>query len=142
MVGTIVYTIVGASMGIAQQRIGMAAGHIDCEYRVTLIRDRVVALLERSPQQAADDPQESIVSTLIRETHKACAQTDAESTRKLEIIDAQLREHQRVRANRGQCPPDHSRALGFPPMAHTPQSGDPTGSPNPSNSSESSTETT
>ncbi len=61
-----------------------------------LIRDRVVALTERSPRQSVRDPQDDVVSTLIRETQGACASDDAQLHR-LERIGELFDTLQRIR---------------------------------------------
>lgn len=106
MVGTlavILYGIGGIYTGIAQQQLGLPPGEIDCAYRVELLRDRVAALTQRSPQQSLRDPQDDVVSTLIRETQAACATKDAQSARELETIASKLREHLRLRAREAEA---------------------------------------
>jgi hypothetical protein len=93
-VGAILWGVVGISKGLAQQTSGLAPESIDCAYRVKLLRDRVVALTERSPHQRANDPQNDVVSNLIRETRTACAaRGDIESTKRLDLVAARLRDH-------------------------------------------------
>lgn len=92
-VGAIVYGVTGIALGIAQQRPGLPPDEIDCAYREELLRARVVALIERSLQQTLQDPQDNVVSTLIRETQAACAAKDAESARRLEELEAVLHRH-------------------------------------------------
>ena len=93
----ILYGVVGVYGGLAQQRSGLAPSEIDCGYRTRLIRDRVVALTERSLPQSAGDPQPDVVSQLIRETLAACSD-DATSVRRLESIEAHLAAHVERRA--------------------------------------------
>lgn len=88
----ILYGVVGIYGGLAQQRSDLAPSEIDCGYRTRLIRDRVVALTERSPAQSVGDPQPDVVSNLIRETLAACSE-DAERVRQLESIEAHLQAH-------------------------------------------------
>jgi hypothetical protein len=102
LIGVILYGIAGALTGLAQQRRGLGTDQIDCDYRVELLRDRVVALTERSPQHSLRDPQDDVVSTLIRETQTACADDDAQSAR-LQLIGERLREHQRLRAREAEA---------------------------------------
>ncbi|MEM7157515.1 MAG: hypothetical protein AAF799_32040 [Myxococcota bacterium] len=92
IVGAILYGVVGISLGLAQQRSGLAPGEVDCPYRVRLIRDRVVALTQRSPSFRDGDPQDDVVLNLIRETQAACT-ADAASMQTLEKIEAQLQAH-------------------------------------------------
>lgn len=96
LVAVIGYGVTGAYLGVVQQRVGLSPGEIDCPYRVSLIRDRVVALTQRSPQQSLHDPQDDVVSTLIRETQAACPDPDAQQT--LQSIAARLDTYQRNRA--------------------------------------------
>ena len=102
LIGVILYGVAGAFTGLLQQRSGLGTEQIDCDYRVELLRDRVVALTERSPQQSLRDPQDDVVSTLIRETQTACADDDAQSAR-LQLIGERLREHQRLRAQEAEA---------------------------------------
>jgi hypothetical protein len=102
LIGVIFYGIAGAFTGLLQQRVGLPPDQIDCDYRVELLADRVVALTERSPQQSLRDPQDDVVFTLIRETQTACADDDAQSAR-LQLIGERLREHQRVRAQEAEA---------------------------------------
>ena len=102
-VAIIAYGVLAIYNGIAQQRVGLDSEAVDCSYRVRLLRDRVVALTERSPQQSRGDPQDEIVSTLIRETQAACAATDADSTRQLEEIQQRLHAHLQLRAREAEA---------------------------------------
>lgn len=101
LVAIIGYGVTGAYLGVVQQRVGLSPGEIDCPYRVNLIRDRVVALTQRSPQQSLHDPQDDVVSTLIRETQAACPDSDAQH--KLESIAERLHAYQRNRAEDAQA---------------------------------------
>jgi hypothetical protein len=92
-VGAIGYGVAGIAMGLAQQRSGLPPDEIDCAYRAELLRGRVVALIERSLQHSLQDPQDHVVSTLIRETQAACAATDDESARRLEEVSATFERH-------------------------------------------------
>ena len=96
LVAIIGYGVIGAYQGVSQQRTGLSAREIDCPYRVSLIRDRVVALTQRLPHQSLHDPQDDVVSTLIRETQAACPEPDAQH--KLERISERLGAYQRNRA--------------------------------------------
>lgn len=91
-VAAILYGVAGVSMGLAQQRSGLAPGEVDCSYRVRLIRDRVVALTQRSPRLSEEDPQDDVVLNLIRETQAACS-ADAARIQDLERIERGLRAH-------------------------------------------------
>jgi len=103
-VGAILWGVVGISRGLAQQRSGLAPEAIDCAYRVKLLRDRVVALTERSPHERAEDPQDDVVSNLIRETRAACAaRGDIESTKHLDDVAARLRDHLELRLREAQA---------------------------------------
>ncbi len=86
------YGVVGVALGVAQQQPGLAASEVDCSYRVRLIRDRVVALTLRAPSFREGDPQDDVVTNLIRETQAACS-ADAASLQSLERIEVHLRSH-------------------------------------------------
>jgi hypothetical protein len=98
----ILYGIGGVVLGLAQQAEALPSEQIDCPYRVSLLRDRVVALTERSPHDVAADPQDNVVSNLIRETQRVCAPRDAESTVALAAIAQRLSEHLELRAREAQ----------------------------------------
>ncbi len=103
-VGAILWGVVGISKGLAQQTSGLAPESIDCAYRIQLLRDRVVALTERSPHERADDPQDNVVSNLIRETRTACAaRGDIESTQHLDHVARRLRDHLLLRTSEDQA---------------------------------------
>jgi hypothetical protein len=103
-VGAILWGFVGVGQGLAQQTLGLPPEEIDCAYRVKLLRDRVVALTLRSPQGGARDPQDEIVSNLIRETRVACANRgDVESTKHLDAIADRLRDHLQLRTREDQA---------------------------------------
>ncbi|MCA9649639.1 MAG: hypothetical protein H6712_06620 [Myxococcales bacterium] len=91
-VAAILWGVTGVAMGLAQQRSGLAPGEVDCEYRVQLIRDRVVAMTQRSHRFRDGDPQDDVVLNLIRETQAACT-ADATSIEHLDLIEASLRAH-------------------------------------------------
>ncbi len=95
-VALIGYGVLGAYQGVVQQRVALSPGDVDCPYRVSLIRDRVVALIQRSPHQSLHDPQDDVVSTLIRETQAACPDSDAQQ--RLQSIAQRLHAYQRNRA--------------------------------------------
>lgn len=92
IVGVILWGVSAITLGLAQQRSGLAPGEVDCPYRVQLIRNRVVALTLRAPRFREGDPQNDVVLHLIRETQEACS-ADASSTQSLEQIEAVLRSH-------------------------------------------------
>jgi hypothetical protein len=94
-------------MGLAQQRSGLPPDEIDCAYRAELLRARVVALIERSLQRSLQDPQDNVVSTLIRETQAACATNDDESARRLEQVASAFERH----LSRRRSEADDRRAL-------------------------------
>ncbi len=101
LVALIGYGVFGAYKGVVQQRVGLPSEEVDCPYRVSLIRDRVVALTQRSPQQSLRDPQDDVVSTLIRETQAACPESDAQH--QLQSIAERLHAFQRHRAQDAQA---------------------------------------
>lgn len=92
-IGAIGYGASGVALGLAQQRAGLPPDEIDCAYRAELLRARVLALTQRSAKESLDDPQDDVVSTLIRETQAACTAKDAESARRLDETARLLHEH-------------------------------------------------
>lgn len=98
IVGVILWGVSSIVLGLAQQKSGLTAGEVDCPYRVRLLRDRVVALTQRAPRFVDGDPQDDVVSNLIRETQAACS-SDASSIAALDSIEAGLRQHRQHAAS-------------------------------------------
>jgi hypothetical protein len=101
--GIILYGIAGIVLGLQQQAAALPPEQIDCAYRVQLLRDRVLALTERSAHVVAVDPQDDVVSNLIRETRQVCARRDPESIPALDAIAVRLREHLELRNREAQA---------------------------------------
>jgi len=101
--GIILYGIAGIALGLEQQAASLPPEQVDCAYRVHLLRDRVLALTERSAHFVAVDPQDDVVSNLIRETRQVCARRDPESIPALDAIAVRLREHLELRNREAQA---------------------------------------
>ena len=56
-VAILVYVFVGVGIGLVQQNPDLPADDVQCEYRVTLIRDRLVSHMDRSTQAPPRDPE-------------------------------------------------------------------------------------
>jgi len=89
-VATAVYVFSGVFLGLAQERAGLTPTEARCDYRVELVRDRLVALLEQS--QPAGHPRVTAAgerfSTLLHETQAICSAEDSEIRRKIDRISA------------------------------------------------------
>ena len=92
-VGVISYGVAGVFAGLAQQRPELPQEKIDCEYRVYLLRERVVARLDQSRPKAQDANRGDPLSTLLRESQAACSD-DPELARRIDTIQGQLAAHQ------------------------------------------------
>lgn len=81
----VAYAAVGIFVGLAQQDLAPRPAVVACDYRVELIRDRLISLHERpsSPGEGASD-----FSNLLRETRAICAGSDPAVLRKLARIEA------------------------------------------------------
>ena len=73
--------------GVRQQREDLPPDAIDCSYRVELLRDRVVAVMDQLHLQDLDGTRDSLTH-LLRETQAACAAKDQRLARRLEQIRA------------------------------------------------------
>lgn len=85
--GMTVYLVTGGYIGVSQQRVGLSSEAIDCDYRVELLRDRVVAAVDRPRHTARDLAGDEVVSTLLRETQAACAPRSTPLRHRLEALD-------------------------------------------------------
>ena len=101
-----VFILWGAVDGLWKQRSTIPSGSIDCAYRATLFRDRLVSILER-PVQTISEPassKELQFFTLLRETREVCARSNPELKSKFERMSAIsedfLLQRQRVRQAR------------------------------------------
>ncbi|MCA9689104.1 MAG: hypothetical protein R3A51_19935 [Nannocystaceae bacterium] len=76
---TIIYLVVGIYAGLAQQLLVRPVANLDCDYRVDLVRDRLVSLIEQPPRgdehprlaRATDK-----FSNLLRDTETRCGTAD------------------------------------------------------------------
>lgn len=93
-VAAIFYAVVGVYAGLAQQDILARPATVVCEYRVALVRDRLIALLDQQPQRwvAQGEPAEAEFSNLLRETQALCAGSDTVVGRKLDRLEALYRD--------------------------------------------------
>ena len=77
------FILTGLLTGLRQQVTGLEANDVDCEYRVRILRDRLLNTMERPVLSArADDA----FDNLFRETRTACADRDPELNKKLNQI--------------------------------------------------------
>lgn len=77
------FILYGTLVGLRQQVTGLDSDEIDCEYRVRILRDRLLNTMERPILSArADDA----FDNLLRETRAACADRDPELNTKLNEI--------------------------------------------------------
>ncbi|MBK7824182.1 hypothetical protein [Nannocystis sp.] len=81
------WAAVGIYTGLATQNPARQSAAGFCEYRVELVRDRLINLLEQAPGQIST-PAGAKFSNLLRETRALCAGRDPETTRKLGRIEA------------------------------------------------------
>lgn len=75
--------LTGVVTGLWQQRQGLAEQSIDCEFRIKILRERLLDNMERSNLSARN---ETALANLLRETQTACADRDPEFKRKLDVI--------------------------------------------------------
>lgn len=103
-VAAIFYAVIGIFQGLAQQGLVGRPAAVVCEYRLDLVRDRLIAMFDQRPQMwaehaAADnfpgphgpdslDPSGSELSTLFRETFALCAGSDPAFQRRLDRMFA------------------------------------------------------
>jgi hypothetical protein len=79
---------------------GLSDDQADCPYRAELMRERLLALMDRSPSRAAAGSEaDDDFANLLRETHAACGNASPETAHKLERIAHQ---HARERDRRRQ----------------------------------------
>lgn len=81
------WAAVGIYQGLATQDSARQPAAGFCEYRVELVRDRLINLLEQAPGQA-NAPAGTKFSNLLRETRALCAGGDPDTVRKLGRIEA------------------------------------------------------
>ncbi len=80
------WAAVGIYTGLAMQDPGRQPAPGFCEYRVELVRDRLINLLEQRPGQVTA-PTGAKFSNLLRETRALCAGSDPDTLRKLGRIE-------------------------------------------------------
>ncbi|HRI07483.1 MAG TPA: hypothetical protein PKW35_06685 [Nannocystaceae bacterium] len=75
-------------VGLDQQRLGAPAASIDCDYRVDLVRDRLVSLLEQvgPPGDSRATAAGERFSNLLQDTRAICAAQGSDVARKLDRI--------------------------------------------------------
>lgn len=83
----IFWATVGIYAGLAQQDLARRPATVVCEYRVELVRDRLINLLEQAPDHFST-PAGAKFSNLLRETRAICAGTDPATLHKLGRIEA------------------------------------------------------
>ncbi len=89
-VAAAVYVISGVYVGLAQERVGLSRTEARCDYRVELVRDRLVTLLQQSrpPGHPSAIAAGERLSTLLHETQAMCSAQDSEIGRKIDRISA------------------------------------------------------
>lgn len=83
----IFWATVGIHAGLAQQDLVRRPANVVCEYRVELVRDRLINLLEQDPDHISL-PAGATFSNLLRETRAICAGTEPATLHKLGRIEA------------------------------------------------------
>lgn len=97
-VAIVAYVFLGVGMGLFQQDPELPSGEVDCDYRIELIRDRLVSYMDRSTQAPPRDPAaDEKFSTLLRKTRAACAVEHPDLVGKLDRIEEIFIEHQERR---------------------------------------------
>lgn len=93
-VAAISYAVFGIYAGLAQQDLVARSATLVCEYRIELVRDRLVVLFDQKPQRWADHEELAAadLSNLLRETQALCAGSDTEFGRRLDRLLALQRE--------------------------------------------------
>ncbi len=86
-VAAISYAAIGIYTGLAQQDLAGRSATIVCEYRVELIRDRLINFFQQAPDRRTPSAGANF-SNLLRETRAVCAGSDPETLRKLGRIEA------------------------------------------------------
>jgi hypothetical protein len=95
-VAAVVYVFAGVYVGLTLQRDDLDPSKARCDYRVELVRDRLVTLLDqtRPPGHPRTTEAGERFSTLLHETRAICSAQDSEIGRKIDrisvIFDAYL----------------------------------------------------
>lgn len=84
---SILWATIGIFTGLAHQDLARRSATMVCEYRVELIRDRLLTLFSQAPDRFSATAGASF-SNLLRETRAICAGTDPGTLRKLGRIEA------------------------------------------------------
>lgn len=87
----IAYAAVGIYAGLAHQDLASRPATVVCEYRVDLIRDRLISLHEQAPDHLPSSSGATFAN-LLRETRAVCAGTDPATLHKLGRIEALYRD--------------------------------------------------
>lgn len=90
----IAFTLWGVGTGLRQQIPGLPDDQADCSYRVELMRERLLALMDRSADAGTEADED--FANLLRETHAACRDASPETAYTLErIAEHHARERER-----------------------------------------------
>jgi hypothetical protein len=81
-------------LGLAQQDPDLPDDEIDCDYRVRLMRDRLLSHMDRSSQAPPRGAAEQKFSTLLRKTRTACADQAPDLAAEIDSIEQIFEEHQ------------------------------------------------
>ena len=84
---SILWATIGIFTGLAHQGLARSSATMVCEYRVELVRDRLITLLSQTPDRFSSTAGVKF-SNLLRETRAICAGTDPTTLRKLVRIEA------------------------------------------------------
>lgn len=90
-VAAILWATVGIYAGLAHQDLARRPATVVCEYRLDLVRDRLVNLLEQPPDRLSSSVGAKF-SNLLRETRAICAGTDPATEHKLGRIEVLYRD--------------------------------------------------
>lgn len=90
-VAAILWATVGIYAGLAHQDLVGRPANMVCEYRMDLVRDRLVNLLEQPPDRLSSSVGAKF-SNLLRETRAICAGTDPATLHKLGRIEVLYRD--------------------------------------------------
>ena len=111
--GLIVFALWGVALGLWQQIPGLSPDQADCEYRVELMRERLVRLMDRSLKRSpADSEADKAFANLLRETRAACADEHPDLAPVLERMD-ELHAQDRERRRRATEARSELQALSF-----------------------------
>ncbi|TPV93956.1 MAG: hypothetical protein B7733_17750 [Myxococcales bacterium FL481] len=89
------YVLITAGYGLHQQRAGLPAAAVDCDYRAQLLHRRLISFLDRSdnaPSRANDADLQ--FSTLLRETRDSCSGASPELVDSLDHLESSFKHYQ------------------------------------------------